>query len=105
MPKANSTVAVLHAPDAKRRDYAMTHVTHQLEAIFCMLVVIVRQERDSTGDETVTKVPEWPYFDSNMLPEITRALAIRGRDLNNAMMNALINQITIDDLERVVFNG
>jgi hypothetical protein len=40
-----------------------------------MLVVIARQERDTSGSDTVL-VPEWPDFDSEMLPEITRALAI-----------------------------
>jgi hypothetical protein len=89
--------------DAKRRDDALRSITHQLEAIFGALVLFVRYERNEiTRDEAHQ---EWPDFDADCLPDVYRALAIRGAALNIAMMNALVDEISTDDLERVVFNG
>jgi hypothetical protein len=104
MANADSTVAALNAPERRgtahqdtRRERALTSATHQLEAIFNMMIFIVRQERDDAE--------EWSNFDSECLPEITRALAIRGRDLNGVMMAALVKQVSIEDLEGLVFRG
>ena len=80
-----------------RSDSAVTSATHQLEAIFKMMIACVRQVR---GDE-----PEWPNFDTDGLPDVIRALAIRGCDLNSAIMSARLTEITAEDLESLVYLG
>ena len=62
-----------------------------------MMIFIARHERDDKEG--------WPNFDDESLPEITRALAIRGRDLNAALMAARVNEVSIEDLEGLVFRG
>jgi hypothetical protein len=59
--------------------------------------------RDKAG-QIRGAVPEWPNFDSESLPEVLRALAIRGAALNGALMSALHNDrdLSTEDLERVV---
>ena len=80
-----------------RSDTAVTSATHQLEAIFKMMIACVRQVR---SDE-----PEWPNFDTDGLPDVIRALAIRGCDLNSAIMGARLKEITTEDLESLVYLG
>jgi hypothetical protein len=97
MAKTNSNVATLHADDdVERRDRAVTSATHQMEAIFGMLLVCVQYERG--------EIPNWP-IDPEALPDVIRALAIRGNDLNSAVMSARLDEVTAGDMEALVFLG
>jgi hypothetical protein len=82
-----------------RSDTAVTSATHQLEAIFETLIALVRLEM---GDEGI---PQWPNFDPSFLPWVIKALAIRGRDLNSAIMGVRVNELSAEALERLVYHG
>ena len=82
-----------------RSDSAVTSATHQMEAIFETIIALVRLERGNEG------IPKWPNFDPEFLPWVIKALAIRGRDLNSAVMGARVNELSTEDLERLVYHG
>ena len=83
-------------PLTTRRDKAVTDGTGQMEAIFGMLIVSVQHERG--------EIPYWP-LDSDCLADVIRALAIRGQDLNTAVMSARRDEVAIGDLEGLVYQG
>jgi hypothetical protein len=85
--------------DGTRRDNAVRRATFQMEAIFKMVIACVGQARG--------EVPKWPNFDSELLLDVVRALAIRGEVLNSAVMNALYSgrDLSTEDLESLVYLG
>ena len=83
--------------DAKRRDEAVMMALCHMEAIFNTIVLIERH--------ALNEIPDWPDFDSACLSYITRALAIRGGALNQALMAVQVNEIEIEDLEGRVYLG
>jgi hypothetical protein len=102
MDKPNSlrTVKRSASPDltiAQNKLVTAIVAQRQLEAIFDGIVECARQQR---GEK-----PEWAGFDPGQLPDIVRALAIRGRGLAHATMTALADTGESEDFEREVSHG
>jgi hypothetical protein len=93
-----SNVATPHG-DRKRRETAAKIASFEMEAIFTTIVMLVRQY--------LGEIPGWPDFDSGYLPDVIRALAIRGNALNGAVMVAHMDkgELSTEDLERRVYRG
>ena len=66
----------------------MTDATCQMESIFNAQVALTRMECDEID-----------------LPDIIRALAIRGAALNSALMAARLDEISTRELEGLVYHG
>lgn len=101
MGNANSNVAALHQRgDPRRRETAIARATWQSEAIFKTLLLCIKQQRG--------EIPKWgDGFDEVMFPEAIRALAIRARDLNYGVMEAVTDpsERSTESLERLVSHG
>jgi hypothetical protein len=81
----------------KRRDKAITEATWQMAGIFNAQIALLRMER---GD-----IAMWPKFDEASLPDIVRSLAVRGHDLNEALISARSGCLDTEQLEDLVYDG
>lgn len=84
-------------PPMNRSSAALLSAQQQLEAICGAIVGCARQQRG--------EIIGWPDFDAQLLPDIVRALAIRGRELAMATSSALDDPGCAEDCERVVAHG
>lgn len=96
---ARVTLPAAHPVSADQGDRfdAAIRAQQQLEAIFAAIIECARQERGEG--------PAWAGFDRELLPDIIRALAVRGRELATATGAALFDPDCDDDYERIVSHG
>jgi hypothetical protein len=97
VPVEPRKVVPLPDPGGKRREKAMTDASAHMLAISNALVVFAAME--------CGEVPPLENFDRACTSDIVKALAIRSRDLNSAMLAALVGDIDGSELKGLVRFG